>query len=209
MKAIATSTSIFFNNALKNTEISEERKSLLTSIAHYIVKERKGFHKVKLNFICTHNSRRSQLAQVWAHYATEHYKLKRIKSYSGGTEVTAFHKNSIAVLQKVGFSFKLFQFSHDNPIYKIYFDGVRKPITGFSKLYDDSVNKKPFIALTTCAAAEANCPFIPEALIKFHLGYTDPKSYDYTEFKEDKYEEINEQIAGELHFLFKTVATLL
>lgn len=181
---------------------------MLNTLATFIINEKKELRKVRLNFICTHNSRRSQFSQVWAHYAIQYFKLKRIKSYSGGTEVTAFHRNTIKSLQQTSFKFELKAFSHDNPIYEITYKKVKKPITGFSKLYDDSLNKKPFIAITTCASAEQNCPFIPDALKRFHVGYKDPKEFDNTGLSDEKYLETNKTIAGEMNYLFQKVVDL-
>lgn len=199
-------TKKFFNDAIKEFEIPTERKILLNSIAQFISDERKKVNKVRVNFICTHNSRRSQLAQVWAHYAISFYKLKRIRSHSGGTETTAFHRNTISTLQDVGFKFTLKEFSHENPIYEISYKGIKKPIIGFSKLYDHKINKAPFIAITTCSSAAENCPFIPEAAQRFHLPYIDPKSSDDTEFMSEKYLETNRQIAAEMNYIFQQVS---
>ena len=92
-----------------------------------------------------------------------------------------------------------------NPIYKITYKNIEKSITGFSKIYDDTENKKPFIAITTCSSAEENCPFIPDAIKRFHLGYIDPKKYDTTPKMQEEYLKTNKQIAAEMSFLFKQV----
>ncbi len=204
----AIKTTKFFNNANAIITLDTTRKELLNTLVDQIVIERKKNNKVSLNFICTHNSRRSQLAQVWAHYAIRYFKLKRIKSYSGGTEITAMHRNTVKTLQNVGFKFKLLEFSHENPVYEISFKKMKKPIVSFSKLHDDTINKKPFIAITTCASAEENCPFIPDALARIHLPYIDPKSSDDTPEMQTKYLETNQQIAAELFYVFQQVKSL-
>jgi arsenate reductase len=202
-------TKKFFKNSINEISISDERKELLNSIAQVIVEERRNSKKVNLNFICTHNSRRSQLAQVWAHYAIKYYKLRKIKSFSGGTETTAFFKNTIKTLQVVGFKFKLIEFSHDNPKYEITAKKVKKPIIGYSKIYDDVINKKPFIAITNCSSADENCPLIPDVIQRFHMPFEDPKVSDNTELSDKKYLETNRQIASEMNFLFQQVSDLL
>lgn len=202
-------TKKFFKQSFENFKLSDERKQVLLKIVDLVVTERKKLLKVRLNFICTHNSRRSQLGQVWAHYAVQYFKLKRIKSYSGGTEVTAMHANTIKTLQNVGFKFSLLEFSHENPVYEITYNKIRKPIIAFSKLFDDVSNKKPFIAITTCASAHENCPFIPEALARIHVPYIDPKIADNTPEMDKKYLETNEQIAAEMYFVFQQVQSLL
>jgi arsenate reductase len=209
METNTIKTKKFFTNSIYEVSIPENRRDFLTTIAEKIIEQRHKLKKVRLNFICTHNSRRSQLAQVWAHYAIENYKLRKIKSFSGGTETTAFHRNTVKTLQQVGFKFELIQFSHTNPIYEITSKNMKKPIVGFSKIYNDEINKKPFIAITNCSSAEENCPFIPDAVHRFHLPYEDPKSADDTTFTQKKYLETNQIIAAEMNFLFLQVSDLL
>ncbi|PHR69380.1 MAG: hypothetical protein COA67_10425 [Lutibacter sp.] len=202
-------TELFFTDALKKVSIDEKRKEILVSIADFIASEIKKYNAINFNFICTHNSRRSQIAQVWAHYAVEHYKLKNILSFSGGTEATAFHRNTVKTLQEVGFEFILTEISHTNPHYEISFEGVQQTIIGFSKVYDDTSTKKPFIAITTCSSANENCPFIPEALQRFHVEYEDPKSSDNTDSTSKKYLETNQKIAAEMNFLFLHISKMI
>ena len=200
-------TKKFFTDSINEAEISKERMELLNEIATFISNESKN--EVNLNFICTHNSRRSQLSQVWAHYAISHYNLKNINSYSGGTEITAFHGNTVKTLQSVGFKFTIKEFSHENPIYDVSYEGIKKPIIGFSKLYDHESNSAPFIAITTCSSAAENCPFIPDAKKRFHVGYIDPKAHDGTPKMEEEYLKTNKQIAAEMNYLFLQVSDMI
>jgi len=202
-------TTAFFFNALLDLKLSNERKVLLKQIAEKIASELDVHKKVNLNFICTHNSRRSQLAQVWSAYATNYFELENIESFSGGTAVTAFYRNTVKTLQHVGFDFKLLNFSHQNPKYQITYNNCKKPIEGFSKLYNDDSIKAPFIAITTCGNADENCPFIAEALHRFHLPFNDPKAFDNTPEQAEQYLVANKQIAGEIHFIFKKIKALL
>jgi len=206
---ITESTENFFKSALNSLELNPERKTLLTSIAQTAATDLSKNHPVHFNFICTHNSRRSQLAQVWAHYATHYYKLQNIENFSGGTAVTAFFKNTVKTLQNVGFNFQLKEFSHKNPHYLISNATHSETLEGFSKLYDDETNLSPYFAITTCNNADENCPFIPEAKHRFHLPFVDPKAYDNTDLQEEKYLEANKRIAGEMHFLYVTISQLL
>ena len=202
------STKNFFINAHENINLSDDRKKLLSEISQEIVKE---YHKegiVNLNFICTHNSRRSQLSQVWGFFAADYFDLN-IHSYSGGTEVTAFFRNTVKTLQKVGFIFNLQNFSHQNPEYVISFEGSSTSILGFSKRFDHSENKQPFIAITTCNNADTNCPFIPEAINRFHLPFVDPKSSDDSNVQDETYLKTNEQIAAEIYYMFSKIKETL
>jgi len=198
-------TEQFFKNALDELKIDTHRIQLLKSIAHFIAEELIANRKVNINYICTHNSRRSQLSQVWSSYAAYYFKLTEVKSFSGGTAVTAFFRNTVKTLQDVGFTFQISKFSHENPVYAINYKNGINPIIGFSKLYDDTHNEKPFIAITTCSNADENCPFIPDAIQRFHLPFNDPKAFDNTLIQSEKYLEANKQIAGEIHYIFKTI----
>jgi arsenate reductase len=199
-------TSHFFDRALLDLKIDENRRVLLETIASTISQKLAKDGTVNLNFICTHNSRRSQFAQVWGSFASHYFNLENIFSFSGGTAITAFYRNTIASLQEVGFEFTLIEFSHTNPKYHIGFKDSQQPIVGFSKLYDDVENQSPFIAITTCSSADENCPFIPEASHRFHLPFNDPKAFDETAKQEAKYLEANKQIAGEIHFIFEAIS---
>ena len=204
----AISSENFFLNAYEKITLSDDRKNLLLKISEGIIEEYKKEGVVNLNFICTHNSRRSQLGQVWGFFAANYFDLN-INSFSGGTEVTAFFKNTVKTLQKVGFTFHLENFSHQNPKYIISFEGTTKSILGFSKRYDDVENKNPFIAITTCNNADTNCPFIPEATYRFHLPFVDPKASDNTELQDETYLKTNQQIAAEIYFIFSEVKKAL
>lgn len=202
IESVSINTEQFFNNALCELNLDKDRITLLKSIALYIVNEIKENKPVNLNFICTHNSRRSQLAQVWGSFAANYYKLNAIKNFSGGTAVTAFFRNTVKTLQEVGFSFQILEFSHQNPEYLISYKKCKNSIIGFSKFYDNAHNKKPYIAITTCSNANENCPYIPDAIKRFHLPFNDPKRFDNTLYQSEKYLEANKQIAGEIHFIF-------
>lgn len=197
----------FFEDAVKQTDISEERVVLLHKIADAINTIFKIKKRVNLTFICTHNSRRSQIAQVWGFFAAQYFDIK-INCFSGGTEITAFHRNTVKTLKKAGFLFSLLDFSHQNPKYYISFEDSSKSIVGYSKSFDDLENKKPYIAITTCDHADKNCPFIPDATYRFHLPYVDPKIADSKENMDAIYLKTNRQIAAEIFTLFSKVKEL-
>lgn len=205
-ETISINTKHFFSTALKDLYINEDRKQQLRTIANFIISEIQLSKQVNLNYICTHNSRRSQLSNVWSSYAANYYNIDIIDSFSGGTAVTSFYRNTVKTLQQVGFIFKLSEFSHHNPVYSIEYENCKKPIKAFSKLYNDDFNAIPFIAITTCTDADENCPFISEAIQRFHLPFNDPKNFDNTLYAQEKYLETNKQIAGEIHFMFKNIA---
>ena len=70
-------------------DVKEERKTVLEPLVRFIQQKVNTRQAVNLNFICTHNSRRSHLAQVWAQAAAAYYGIRNVCCYSGGTEETA------------------------------------------------------------------------------------------------------------------------
>jgi arsenate reductase len=203
LKTLSISTKNFFEKASKKVLIAEDRKNHLLKIAETIAKEYAKKEVVNLTFICSHNSRRSQLAQVWGFFAASYFKLN-IHSFSGGIEVTSFNRSSIKTLQKAGFYFQLSDFSHQNPKYEISFDGTKRYIIGYSKLIEHPENPSNFIAITTCSNVDANCAYIG-ANYCFQLPIEDPKHSDGTLLQEERYMEINRQIAGEIGIIFSEV----
>ncbi|CAI8434778.1 MAG: Protein ArsC [Flavobacterium sp. SCGC AAA160-P02] len=199
----------FFENSYRNIVINEVRKKLLLKIAHKISDSYVFYnHQININFICTHNSRRSQLGQVWTFFASHYFDLN-INALSGGTEVTEFHKNTCKTLKDAGFIFTIKEFSHLNPMYEISFNGAKKSLIGFSKMYDHSINKTPYLVLTTCNNADENCPLIPEAIHRFHLPYKDPKHSDDSPNQEATYLQTNKEVAAEMYFLYNEVKNIL
>lgn len=184
--------------------ISNERKELLAKISRYIAQKIKKNETVNLVYICTHNSRRSHFGQIAAALAAEYYQLTNVKTYSGGTEATAFHPNAIEAL--VGLGFRIIKQSEDtNPIYRVYL-GKEEFITCFSKGYNHSANPtNNFAAIMTCSDAEENCPFIPGVELRVGTTYEDPKISDNTPMQRNVYAERFKQIATETFYAFSLV----
>lgn len=208
IKSEKTTVKSFFEKAKQTVSISKDRTELLHKIANTIIDELNDRERVNLNFICTHNSRRSQISQVWAFYAANYFNLN-INSFSGGTETTAFHRNTVKTLQSVGFDFNVANFSHQNPKYTIGFKSSDKTIYGFSKKFDDVENEYPYIAITTCGHADENCPFIPDAMHRYHLPFQDPKVSDNTPEQQETYLNTNQLIAAEIFTIFKEIKNQL
>ncbi|MDO6803418.1 hypothetical protein Q4595_13255 [Wenyingzhuangia sp. 1_MG-2023] len=194
-----------FEKAIKNTKLGIQREILIQNIANKIAETINKTGIVNINFICTHNSRRSQLTQLWAYYAMEHYHIHTGYSFSSGIETTSFHNNTIKALEACGFKFSLEEFSHKNSKYIINYFGSQKEVLGFSKLIEHPINETPFIAITTCDHAEQNCPLILEASSRFHLPYTDPKTEENSTNKSETYLNTSKLIAGEMGIIFKKV----
>ena len=197
----------FFETSQKNIVIDDIRKELLLKIANKIAVNYNN-NDININFICTHNSRRSQLGHVWSFFAADYFKLP-INAFSGGTEITAFHRNTVKTLTEVGFKFDVDEFSHTNPIYRISFSDDNPSLLGFSKLYNNIENKTPYFVLTTCNNADENCPFIPEAIDRFHVPYIDPKHSDDSAIQDETYLKTSGIIAAQMYYLFNEIKKLL
>ena len=191
-------------NYATNLEISDSRKLILKELVKYIKTKKASKSEVHLNFICTHNSRRSQFCQIWAETASAYYN-KKIYSYSGGLVVTEFNINAVNTIKKCGFD--VIKSGSKNPTYSLYYSNSRvRPISVFSKLHNDPVNKaNSFAAITTCSDAEENCPFILNAKKRIFLQYDDPKLFDNLPNKMEKYFNCSFQIASELFYVFRNV----
>ena len=184
--------------------IPEERREILQVLIDYIQTKKDAKAPIRLNFICTHNSRRSQFSQIWAAVAAHAFKIETT-CMSGGVEVTEFNSRAINSLKRMGFVIR--SSGSQNPKYEVEYALLVDKLMMFSKLFDDEVNQvENFAAVMTCDHADENCPFIPEALQRFHIGYIDPKLSDNTEFTSKKYLEINQIIAAEMNFLFQYIS---
>ena len=189
--------------------ISSERKDLLNKFAEYIAEKRFKGKPLNLIFICTHNSRRSHLSQIWAQFFTAYYGLKEINCFSGGTEATAFNPRAVSCLKEQGFSITS-KSDDSNPVYLVAYSDEASPMRCFSKVYNHPENpKKDFAAIMTCSDADENCPFIPGAEKRFPVRYEDPKKFDDTPLEGEKYLERSIQIASEMSYLFSKSATLI
>lgn len=195
----------FFENAAKKVIITEDRKNLLVKIAEVAIREYSDQKVVNLCFVCSDNSRTSQLLQVWSFFAAHYFQLN-INSFSGGTQVTSFHRNIVKTLQKSGFTFQLSDFSHQNPKYEISFDASKKNILGFSKLLSSPINNvSSFLLITTSDKSDKECPFMPNASYQFNLPFIDLTTFDSAKNKYDFYLDASKQIACEIYFLFNEI----
>jgi arsenate reductase len=186
-------------------QIPSERKIVLRQLTDFIEKRVLSHEPVYLNFICTHNSRRSHLSQLWAQAAAHYYGLPDVNCYSGGTEATAFNPRAVKAMQNAGFRISTFK-DGENPTYKVTFAAHAEPVTAFSKKYDDPFNhNKDFAAVMTCAHADENCPLVLGASGRIALTYDDPKDFDNTTQEMEKYKERVEQIGTEILYAFSHV----
>ncbi|MEQ9101471.1 MAG: protein-tyrosine-phosphatase [Imperialibacter sp.] len=193
-----------YRQALPLTQIPEQRKAVLQTLIDYVQTKKEGQQEAKLNFICTHNSRRSQFSQIWAQTAADYYGVD-VQTYSGGVEVTAFNERAVAAIERAGFQVTRKE-KGGNPVFFIFYSEDGEPITAFSKLYDDPANAtSDFSAVMTCSHAEENCPYIPGTEARIPVMYDDPKAFDGTALETAKYDERCQQIAAEMFYVFSQI----
>lgn len=183
--------------------ISPERKLELAVLTEFIQNKKDQQEPILLNFICTHNSRRSQFAQLWAQVAADYYGISA-ESYSGGVEETAFNERAVASLN--GFGFEISGSELDNPRYEVNWKYDSQPLVMFSKLYDDPQNPTSgFAAVMTCSHADENCPYVAGCEQRIAIRYEDPKNFDDTPLERAFYDYRSFEIATELFYVFSTI----
>lgn len=188
---------------LEKEQISAPRRTVLQPLIDFIRKKRYNNEIARINFICTHNSRRSHLAQIWMQSLAYYYGLDGIQCYSGGTESTAVFPMIIETLEDIGFSIKKLD-QADNVIYGVRYADNEVPVLVFSKKYDHFFNPvSDFAAVMTCAQADEECPFIPGAEERVSIPYEDPKAFDDTPDQVQMYLERSIQIAGEMSYVIR------
>jgi arsenate reductase (thioredoxin) len=189
--------------------VSDDRKEVLNPLIDYIQNKVNNNEEIRLNFICTHNSRRSHLSQIWAQTMAFQFGIENIFCYSGGTEATAMFPKVGETLVNQGFEIQKLS-ENQNPVYAVKFDKNQHPIICFSKTYFDDFNPKSnFGAIMTCTNADEGCPMVFGAEARFPIKYDDPKAFDGTELMNEKYTERSLQIASEMYYVFSKIENVV
>ncbi len=185
--------------------VREERKPVLQPLIDFVQQKLNNRDDINLHFICTHNSRRSHLSQVWAQVAAAHFHIPGVTCYSGGTGETALFPKVVEILISQGF--RIFKIADTaNPVYAIKYSGNAMPVIGFSKKYDHPFNPQSrFAAVMTCSEADGECPFIAGAEKRIPLAFEDPKISDGTSRQAEVYAERSLQIATEMFYVFSMI----
>lgn len=193
------------NNKIDVQSISEERKAVLQPLIDFIQQKVNDRQDININFICTHNSRRSHLSQVWAQVASAHFNIPNVHCYSGGTEETALFPKVAETLTEQGFN--IFKIADtNNSVYAIKYSDNALPVIGFSKKYDSLFNPvSAFTAIMTCSQADGGCPFIAGAEKRIPITFDDPKISDDTTEQTKVYAERSLQIATEMFYVFSMI----
>lgn len=190
---------------LESQVISDSRKDVLAPLVAYIQSKVDSKSPIRINFICTHNSRRSHLAQIWMQVAATYYGIPEVICYSGGTEQTTMYPLVATVLKEQGFN--VFKISEgENPIYAIKYGDNEVPIIGFSKKYDAAFNPSDdFAAVMTCSQADGGCPFIAGAERRIPITFEDPKAFDGTANQQTGYFNRSLEIASEMFYIVSQI----
>lgn len=192
-------------DAIVKISVSENRKVVLKPLIDYIQNKVNNKEEIRLNFICTHNSRRSHLSQIWAQTMAFQFGFKNVFCYSGGTEATAMFPKVVEILKNQGFYIQKLS-EEKNPVYAVKYDENQHSIICFSKTFDNDFNpKSKFAAIMTCSSADEGCPFIAGTEVRLPIRYEDPKAFDGTELMDQKYAERSLEIASEMHYVFSQI----
>ncbi len=192
--------------SIKTNDNSAVRKEILMPLIEFIQHKVDLQEPIRLNFICTHNSRRSHFAQVWAQTMADFFGVKNVFCYSGGTEATALYPLVLETLSQNGFRITELA-PGQNSVNSIKFSENDPGIIGFSKEWNNTFNpKNHFAAVLTCSQADVDCPFIPGAEKRISIPFEDPKLYDDSGgLQSQKYKETNKKIASELYYVFSKI----
>jgi arsenate reductase len=104
--------------------------------------------KMKILFLCTGNSCRSQMAEGWA----RHLKDDMIEPYSAGIETHGMNPYAVKVMAEAGVNISHHRSKHLNEIKDVPFDWV----------------------ITVCDNANESCPVFPGKVKRFHISFDDP-----------------------------------
>lgn len=182
---------------------ASERQDQIAAGAEFLASKLAAKQAPDAMFVCTHNSRRSQFAHVWAAVAASHFGLDRVRCYSGGTEVTACNERTVASLKRFGFEIEMTG-DAANPNYLVHFSNDAPPIECSSKLYT-TPGLEDFAAMMCCSDVDEKCPLVQGAAVRIPWHYDDPKAADDTEQEAARYDERSLQIGHDMFHLMAKV----
>ncbi|MGD2058104.1 MAG: arsenate reductase ArsC [Anaerolineales bacterium] len=127
-------------------------------------------HKIKVLFLCTGNSARSQMAEAFL----RRLGRGRFEAFSAGLNPSTINPLTRRVMAEIGYNL----------------DGQR------SKSLDEYLGRESFAYLiTVCDQAEKNCPFFPGGGARLHWSFEDPAAFEGTpEARLQKFREVRDLI---------------
>ena len=187
-------------------QILSERKLVLQQLANYIRARTTSDRDAMLTFICTHNSRRSHMAQIWTQIAAARFGVKHVQTYSGGTEITACNPRTVDSLKRCGIRFSVPDVDGSNPHYSATFSNNEPPLISYSKIFSEAANPSSnYCAAMTCSRADQHCPVAIGCDLRLAIRYDDPKVSDDTPQEAASYDERCAQIAREMLYAMSKV----
>ena len=185
--------------------VSAERREVLDEIAKDVAGRLEAGKRADMTFICSQNSRRSHMSQIWAATAAYYYGLDNVHTYSGGTHASACNCRTVAAMRRVGFDIQDAT-TGENPVYLVRYAADRPVIKAYSKLYNADGNpRRNFIALMTCSVADKSCPVVEGAVSRYPIHYMDPRLCDDTPTETTAYNERCREIAREMFYIMSEV----
>lgn len=162
-----------------------------------------------VNFICTHNSRRSHFSEVLFRTAAKYYSHESVETFSGGTEGTALYPEVAESFKRHGFT-AVKDLAPENPHWQIFHPLLESedhtPFL-FSKAYHEAPNPASgFVAVMVCDSANEACPLVVGAAARFPLTFVDPKRSDETPECSAVYDATLKEIAAEMGYLARQLA---
>ncbi len=135
---------------------------------------------IKLLFVCTGNSARSQMAEGFARHLGQGW----IEAYSAGMEPTKLNSFAVAAMQEKGI------------------DISRQR----SKAFDEALARQMDVVVTVCGNADERCPILPPEVRKLHWPLEDPAAAKGTDTEIlAKFREIRDQIEPRIVQLLRDV----
>lgn len=179
--------------------IGSDRLDTLNQLAHWIARQ-PTTHPANVMIICTHNSRRSHLGQIWLQAAAWHCNLAHVQTWSGGTEGTAFYPSAVDALRSQGVDI-IASDDSANPIYRVQLQTDHSPFETMSTRYSHPKNPQHgFAAVMVCEEANEACQVVEGAAARFGLPYIDPKVSDGTPEESQIYQQRSLEIGAEMFY---------
>ena len=139
--------------------------------------------KLKILFLCTGNSCRSQMAEGWA----RHLKSDSIQAFSAGLEARGLNTNAVRVMQEAGVD-----------------------ITGQKSKKVEEVQTIPFdFVVTVCGHADENCPVFTCATTVVHCGFDDPPKLAQNAKTEEEALDHYRRVRDEIRTFIETLPGIL
>jgi arsenate reductase (thioredoxin) len=138
---------------------------------------------IKVLFLCTGNSCRSQMAEGW----TRHLRGNQIETYSAGIETHGLNQNAVQVMAEAGVD-----------------------ISGhYSKRLNDLSGMKFDYVVTVCNNAHESCPVFPGKTKVIHVGFDDPPRMAASAKTEEEQLAPYRRVRDEIRAFVETLPALL